>query len=248
MPFNTQDAVLTSNGCVLFVPDAESGRRIYIHIVTLVGLASSSTLMADDTFSALADIAVRRAALNLLGDFNVSLGLSDLVVVEAIEQEFSFARVTDVLRQAHFTDRRGLPGHYDAVAVLRSDEAIIASCFESGYFTFATTIPASDRMYADNVSLGVLRQQLDRGEAAVADLTLLKGATLHPTDTGHPSLDALATASILHTRFESAKERLSYILDASKAELGRGASGSVAETVARTLSRLAAELLGAAGS
>jgi hypothetical protein len=61
--------------------------------------------------------------------------------------------------------------------VLHSDESVVATCYDSNYYTFATTDAAAIRMYEDNDSLRNVKR-LMREEGANKDLTLVKGNRL----------------------------------------------------------------------
>ncbi|MDX3579190.1 hypothetical protein [Streptomyces sp. FL07-04A] len=61
--------------------------------------------------------------------------------------------------------------------MLSADENIVASCAEAGYYTYATSRSAANRMFADDVPLKELRQQAVTGSAP-GDLTLIHGRSL----------------------------------------------------------------------
>jgi hypothetical protein len=61
--------------------------------------------------------------------------------------------------------------------VLAPRESIVASCFEAGYYTFATGIDASKRMFAETGSLHAERAAIRRG-AGPTDLELINGQSL----------------------------------------------------------------------
>ena len=61
--------------------------------------------------------------------------------------------------------------------VLRENEAIVATCYFSNYFTFATGALRAKEMYADTNSIDTIKQMIERGKG-YQDLTLLYGRCL----------------------------------------------------------------------
>jgi hypothetical protein len=76
--------------------------------------------------------------------------------------------------------------------LIEQDEQIIASCSDSGYYTFATGLGASDRMFADDEPIPSLQKSLNRGDGP-PDLTMIRGNSLALID------DALGTGAVGHS-------------------------------------------------
>jgi hypothetical protein len=154
------------------------GRRIYIHEYSFQALARTSEAAARLVFSTLATVIVDKIAYHHLDQANdlgiVSHNCGDHLceaMGRAADDDLSTALQQIVFRPAGPAERHG------AYPLLLKHEQIVATCFEAGYYTFATGKQAADEMYAETGSLRAERAQLRAGHGP-DDLTLIKGDSL----------------------------------------------------------------------
>ena len=94
------------------------------------------------------------------------------------------------------------PGHNDETrTLLNSSEVVVATCWENGYFTFATGSRAARSMFEETGSLRALRARIRTSPDAHPDLTMISGRRLFPHS---PVLDV---GSDTHTAYRQARTR-----------------------------------------
>lgn len=152
------------------------GRRIYIHNYSLRCLGRHSVDLASQITSLLAEVRAAKIVHHHIADLAVGLGL----VRNSIADEFFQSDWKEKL--SGFFQSVGYQPCFPArkaffLRLIEQDEQVVASCSESGYYTFATGISASDRMFADEESMPNLQRSLNRGNGP-ADLTMIRGNSL----------------------------------------------------------------------
>ena len=156
------------------------GRRIYIHNYSLRCLGRHSFDLASQITSLLAEVRAAKIVHHHIVELGVGLGLVRKSTADQFFQsewkEKLSAFFQGVGYQPCFPARKAF-----FLRLIEQDEEVIASCSESGYYTFATGIAASDRMFADEESIPNLQRSLNRGDGP-ADLTVIRGNTMAPID------------------------------------------------------------------
>lgn len=150
------------------------GRRIYIHEQALAHLASRGRQAAEMVFSTVARIAVIKAIHHQVSQDGVMLGLISeekaAEILEAFESEWSDV-ATACLRGMGSAN----PNEDREIApLLRDDESVVATCYFSNYYTFATGQEMAEKMYRDESSVAEIRQQMLSG-TDYQDLSLISG-------------------------------------------------------------------------
>lgn len=158
-------------------PDrGEDGRRIYIHERTLDWLALSSPIAAQRVIG-LQQSAQARKILHHRVEQAVELGVFRSALARAVSDrvdDLTIGSFTSLLRSIGFRP----PERREAFeTVLGDDEEVAATCFEDGYYTFATDGASARRMYADHEPLKQLRNRIRSG-IGPCDLTIIKGRAL----------------------------------------------------------------------
>jgi hypothetical protein len=163
----------------------DDGRRLYIHqysltSVILEGGPSAAALIV----GGLARTAVTKIVHHNVVADGVALGLIDNSLATEIDQrmaETSEGVLTAGLRSLSLRGHRA--GRRRGSSLLSPDEVVVASCMDSGYFTFATGREAAVRMYADTCALRPLRGAVNQGRGP-DDLHVIKGRSLRFTPSG----------------------------------------------------------------
>ena len=153
-----------------------SGRRIYIHDESLDHLARTSE-----------DIAYRVVGVQCSSQARKTLHhhLDIAIELRQVEPELAgrawaaidhltMGSFTRLLREVGFrpkSERR----RFDRV--LKQYENIAGTCYEAGYYTFATDQASAARMYADHERLGALRGKVNDGQGP-PDLTIITGQSM----------------------------------------------------------------------
>jgi hypothetical protein len=156
-----------------------SDRRLYIHEHTIAeAIMEGGPEAADVIVGALASTAVAKIVHHTFAADGVALGLVEPALAAAVD-----ARAAGVARGGLTRALRALElrGHrvngVRGMRLLGPDEVVVASCMDSGYFTFATGNQAAIRMYDDTCSLRVLRSDVNSGRGP-ADLQMIRGRSL----------------------------------------------------------------------
>ncbi|MCC7347800.1 MAG: hypothetical protein IT538_10435 [Variibacter sp.] len=179
------------------LPDAESparhgplaqgagGRRIYMHVLTFRWLAATRPERAVAVVSPLLAASALKRVHHLMQD--------ELLPLRHLTPQAA-RRVQEMLGSRYGKVLTGLLGtlgwaprdpkrRYDILPVLAEGEQICASCFDGGYYTFATTEDAARRMFADAVPMRSLRAQAGRG-GTDQELTIISGRAVVWLDVG----------------------------------------------------------------
>ncbi len=159
----------------------DRGRRIYIHEFSFRHLCRCSPEASRLVQTAL----LRSSAVKMLNRHFVEDGVLSGVVQQEKADSFlaDLARdtggdLTNCFRRLGF--HPSLPAQRNNLfPLLAADEVISASCFEDGYFTFATNAAAAKRMFDDNVPMKALRASLLEADFdPFPELLLLRGRCL----------------------------------------------------------------------
>jgi hypothetical protein len=154
------------------------GRRIYIHQHTFRNLIERETAAAHVVFNALLRTKIAKMVHRYIVEDGVAFGLVE--TGRAIEIDAKIKRgfepsLTRALQQLGY--RSPMPQDRNAIkAVLDVCEEVVASCYEDGYFTFATSDSAASIMYDDKEKMSALRQKVNQGLSE--GLTIIKGRNL----------------------------------------------------------------------
>lgn len=155
-------------------------RRIYIHQDSYSYLACQSDANAEAVYRALCHARLVRVALHHIIDNGCGLGLirpnTCVKLSDYIKQSWGVT-ITIFLRSVVYRSGRGESGTIQPV--LTAPEVVEATCFESGYFTYATGPDAARRMYDDTAPLRQLRRNYARNDQGDdRDLVLIRGWSL----------------------------------------------------------------------
>jgi hypothetical protein len=152
------------------------GRRIYIHNYSLRCLGCHSADLASQITSLLAEVRAAKIVHHHIVDLGVGLGLVRSSIADQFFQSEWKEKLTGFFQTLGY--RPCFPSNKSLfLPLIEPDEQIIASCSESGYYTFATGISASDRMFADDEPIPNLQRTLNRGDGP-PDLTMIRGNSL----------------------------------------------------------------------
>lgn len=155
------------------------GRRLYIHEYSLrQAILEGGPVAADLIVGALARTVAAKIVHHTFAVDGVALGLVEPSVgehIDAVLAEASRNTLTMALASLELRGHRG--GRSRGWGLLGADETVVASCADSGYFTFATGPGAATRMYLDTCSLRGLRTEVNGG-GGPEDLQMLKGRSL----------------------------------------------------------------------
>ncbi|HYI61040.1 MAG TPA: hypothetical protein VEW93_04465 [Acidimicrobiales bacterium] len=153
------------------------GRRLYVHEDAFKALITDCPDQREATLRALGLALASRVAGHHLIDAGEAVGL---VPDRAFSAEVgtlaaaATAALTELFRGVALSPVD--PARYGStVPLLAPEEAVVAHCWESGYFTFATGDEAARVMFAEVGSLRQLRRALRRDPAIAADLELVSG-------------------------------------------------------------------------
>jgi len=152
-------------------------RRIYVHDEAFrCGCDRASSEWTDELVPALAACQAWRIAYHHVSGAT-EIGMVDQDAARAVLRELR-PRLMDVLDRAlRNTGVRAINSGREGnriTRMLREDESINATCFDSGYWTFATGSEAAERMYGDHEPLRQLASRVANGDGP-EDLTLLRG-------------------------------------------------------------------------
>ena len=158
----------------------DGGRRIYIHEQSFASAAAANPNWGYDASLALAGVRTAKIGHHHLIANGVELGavrpqvadrILGSVIGLATDQLTNLLSTTGYRPNLPFRSERLLP-------VTSSDEIITDTCFQDGYYTFATE-GAAERMYADRESMRRLRGAIGAGQGP-KDLTIISGPNLIP--------------------------------------------------------------------
>jgi hypothetical protein len=160
------------------------GRRIYIHEGSLAHLAGRNAASAELVYSAVARIAILKAIHHQVSLDGVLLGIISekgaASILLTFEAEWSRS-ATDFLRSIGYRpDER--EHRDDFRPLLEVQESVVATCYFSSYYTFATGQQTADRMYQDESSMKEVRRKKREG-TDYQDLTLINSRWLAQVDT-----------------------------------------------------------------
>src|SRR5260370_4480551 len=145
-----------------------NGRRIYVHELSFILLGQRSEDAALLVFNSLGR-AIAEKIVHHHFEQAIEFKLVDSIkgrgVVKRLGQHYS-PILTLTLRQIGY--RPAEPAHYsDFYPLLGSSEHILASCSEAGYFTFATGIQTTKRMFAEKGSMHAERTAIRDGKGPI---------------------------------------------------------------------------------
>jgi hypothetical protein len=159
--------------------DGGLGRRIYIHKMTFRSLALQRRDSAEWVTKALASIRAARVVRHHLMDQAMNYGLLDSRISNEAYRPFEHTWKNDftaLLRAVGY--RPSVPRNRSLFRpVLEVDEQVIASCYDEGYYTFATTEAAAERMFSDSEPISLLNRTLSVGSGP-CDLVIIRGRCL----------------------------------------------------------------------
>jgi hypothetical protein len=191
-----------------------TGRRIYVHERSFERLAAAGP----DEFAAvnrlLTESWIFRVAIHHIGSDRLVGFLSrneEDVIVDEVRNRFRSA-CSPVLGAISFRSPS------DTVPLLNSGESLHATCFDSGYYTFATDSASACRMYDDTLPLRSLYSACSRG-AGDPDLTMVRGHRLVWSGSVPPP--ALEASHPVERLAPAALERLHLAVDAGRRQAER---------------------------
>lgn len=203
------------------------GRRLYIHRNSFDFLSHQDVEICNAVEGALGRVRVMKLIRHYCYDNWIPLGLIAKQDAEMAEGPFhdAFENLTKLLREVdHETVAGGC-----VVRVLDNGDAIVSSCYEGGYFTFATDPASAEAMYEDHVPLAELWSDVRVGSGPT-DLTMTRGPRLFAQRTQLSAIPShrlrkrqLAVTPAVH---QSVKRSVRASL---VAELGSTANGSLGE-------------------
>jgi hypothetical protein len=155
------------------------GRRLYIHEHSLLqAILEGGPVAAEVVVGGLARTAAAKIVHHTFAVDGVALGLVEARVGERLDAALAAGSRDALTTALHRLELRGHRGDlHRGWRLLGDDEAVVASCVDSGYFTFATGDRAAIRMYADTCTLRGLRAAVNIG-AGPSDLQVIKGRSL----------------------------------------------------------------------
>jgi hypothetical protein len=215
------------------LPEELSGRRLYLHEVSLLSAARQVEEPAA-IIRAMSLSWATRLAGHLLGDA-AGIGAIDPAIahVALAELHALWSEETTAVLQGLCA-----PAAAEAARcpLLAPDESVVAACFESGYYTYATTESAGERMFADHEPLGRLYAACAAGRGP-ADLTMARGqrglAVVAPTTVDRPVVDAHAVEKAVREVLDAADRCLGPVRD--NGELGSRVAHDVQKVLALSL-------------
>lgn len=235
----------------------DGGRRLYVHDDSLRYLVGAGA-PADAVIMALASARAMRVASHFL-DTACEIRLVQPETAQATLASLGdalYAPITQVLAQIW-----RLPGNILSsrtrpllAPLLSPRDRVVASCFASGYWTFATSIEAGWRMYADDDSFGVALSS-SAIDKAMADLTIVRGRQISwgdsPVIPQKKALREEIPVTEWRRRHNAAAGEVSFLVQRLIEEQLRATgeeAGTLAVDVSRCVARLWLPVLGASSS
>jgi len=153
--------------------DVEPGRRIYIHRDAFAAVAAQGKRQAYEVSSALTNVRLAKIGHHYVqdaADIGAPLRPEIASVLEDIMCMSHRHRLAGFLGRLTFAPK--IPWKEGREAVLRAGEDIDNTCYQDGFYTFATGPEASDRMFEDRSPIPDLKHSIVTGEGPV-DLTII---------------------------------------------------------------------------
>jgi hypothetical protein len=163
--------------------DVSLGRRIYIHQTTFRSLALQRRDIAEWVTRVLGSIRAARVVHHHLVDQAMNYGLMEESVSKRAVRPFENFWKQDLTALLRAVGHRpSVPRNRSLFEpVLTGTEQVVASCFDEGYYTFATTSAAADRMFSDSAPMSELVRDLSAGSGPT-DLVIIRGRCLAVID------------------------------------------------------------------
>ncbi len=155
-----------------------SGRRLYIHEDSLTDLAAQGREQAILVFRMAARTVAIKAVHHMQQDaamMGMKLGAGAVALQQTINAAWA-NNTTLALRRVGYrpSDPRTRAHLY---RLLNDEEQIVASCYFSNYFTFATCARTAELMFADTNDIATMRRRMQETDE-YRDLSLINGACL----------------------------------------------------------------------
>jgi hypothetical protein len=158
--------------------DTSGGRRIYIHKGSFEDLARQNEQLAWHVSLALFNVRVAKVAHHHieqgqdLGSVRPQVAQTFMSPIVAARDESLSTLFTEVgyRPKLPYRPERLLP-------ILRLGETVVDTCFQDGYYTFATGAEAAARMFEDREPMPSLKNSLASGKGP-HDLTIISGNSL----------------------------------------------------------------------
>jgi hypothetical protein len=162
-----------------------SDRRLYVHERSIAqAVAEGGPEAADLVVGALANTVVAKIVHHTFAADGVGLGIVGPALATAVDARAAAAARGGLTRALRALELRGRRANGSSgTRLLARDEVVVASCMDSGYFTFATGDAAAIRMYADTCSLRTLRGDVVSGRGPT-DLQMIRGHALRFVGSG----------------------------------------------------------------
>lgn len=158
---------------------AKRGRRIYIHQDSLNNIAATNTQAALLIFRTLARVVALKAFNHHIREDGVYLNLISKDVAEKlvsiVTERWSLLTSTALQNFEYVAER--VNHRFLFSPVIQQDEQVIATCYFSNYYTFATGIEAARAMFADTNDISTVKAK-KQASHEYDDLTLITGDTL----------------------------------------------------------------------
>ena len=154
----------------------EEGRRIYLHERSLAQLAQHSETNAEIVYRMIARMVLLKIVHHILEEDSVALGLIGKERAGAVSSCVQDTFAQDVSITLHNLGLKGKPP-LDIIRLLDEAEAVAATCYFSGYLTFATSDKAAERMFSDTNEISEMLR-IQRANEGYEDLLLVKGNRL----------------------------------------------------------------------
>lgn len=157
-------------------PDADGGRRLYVHRDSLRLAGDHNPAAAAEIASAMWSMRIVKLLNHRVFDDAEAMGLEPPeAVVRAMDTltRVFWPRVTELLHRSQVVDARNKVWGRPA---LKATEAVMGSCFFDGYYTFATGATASAEMLADTRAMREVHAGID--DPGRTPLTVVRGNRL----------------------------------------------------------------------
>jgi hypothetical protein len=219
----------------------DSGRRVYIHEHSFNILCQRSAAAATIILPAILTTAASKMAHRHIADDGRLAGVLGAATIERVESSLArcfAAPIAEALRVLGF---RGSDPRVrrQIFPVLHPSEHVAGSCHEAGYYTFATTPAAAERMYDDKMSPREIRAAIQDGLEEVSDLTVITGRSLvllsdrEDSDTTHATSYAKYLApkstSLTHDHMQFVTETIDKLVQELEANLKPLAASGTSE-------------------
>jgi hypothetical protein len=157
-------------------------RRFYIHEGSFRDLCNDFPAWQAATVEALALALADRMTYHHLIANGEKLGLvpdgTFTSMVKRLDKEI-FAQLSELFHALVFAPA-DQPRNDEVRPLLARQEQVEATCWEAGYFTFATGKKSSDVMFRETGSLRALRAEVRIAPHLYPDLTIISGRRLYP--------------------------------------------------------------------